>query len=312
MNKGIVIRSTGSWYTVSSVIEGEQEQVMCKIKGKFRMAGIRTTNPVAVGDFVEFIYSEKDDIGLIRKIEPRRNYIIRKSINLSKQAHIIAANIDLAILVVTLTKPKTSTVFVDRFLVSAEAYKIPALIVFNKTDIYTEKENSQLLKLTELYSAIGYDCIAVSAIEEINLSGLKDLMKGKVSVFSGNSGVGKSTLINAIEPGLDIKTAEISDVHKTGKHTTTFAEMHELSFGASIIDTPGIKGMGMVDMDNENLSIYFPEMLKEMNQCKFYNCTHTHEPNCAIKEAIEAGTISFSRYESYLSLISDSDEEKYR
>ena len=312
MNKGIVIRSTGSWYTVSSEIEGEKEQVMCKIKGKFRMAGIRTTNPVAVGDFVEFIYSEKDDVGLIKKIEARRNYIIRKSINLSKQAHIIAANIDLAILVVTLTKPQTSTVFVDRFLVSAEAYKIPALIVFNKTDIYTEKENSQLLKLTKLYSAIGYDCIAVSAIEAVNLAGLKDLMKDKVSVFSGNSGVGKSTLINAIEPGMDIKTGEISDVHKTGKHTTTFAEMHELSFGASIIDTPGIKGMGMVDMDNENLSIYFPEMLKEMNQCKFYNCTHTHEPNCAIKTAIEAGTISLSRYESYLSLISDSDEEKYR
>jgi len=308
MMKGVIIRSTGSWYSVRS----EGDVFECRIRGKFRLTDIKTTNPLAVGDVVHFEFDEKDQTGVINKIEERQNYIIRKSINLSKQAHIIAANIDTAFLLATLADPETNIIFIDRFLVSAQAYKIPTIIVFNKYDLYSESQIAYMHELFSLYEKIGYPCIAVSAATGYNLEALKQLMHKKVSVFSGNSGVGKSTLINALEPGLNLKTGIISDAHSKGKHTTTFAEMHQLSFGAEIIDTPGIKGLGVVDMEEVNISIYFPEMLKTLSDCKYYNCTHTHEPTCAVKSQVESGLIAPSRYASYLSILDDSDETKYR
>lgn len=303
MKKGLVIKSTGSWYSVK--LENG-ETVNCRIKGKFRLQGIRTTSPVTVGDFVQ-IEMQEDDNGLIVEIEDRKNYIIRKSVNLSKKSHIIASNIDLAFLVVTINHPKTYANFIDRFLVSAEAYHIPTTLVFNKIDLLNEKDEEELEEYIRIYSNIGYHCIKTSVEKNINIDQVTKQMKGKTSVFSGNSGVGKSSLINLIDSKLNIKTSEISDSHNQGKHTTTFAEMHELDFGGYIIDTPGIKGLGIVDIEKEVIHHYFPEMRALMNDCKFNNCVHVNEPKCAVKKAVENGEISESRYHNYLGLYHEDD-----
>ncbi|MBN1251362.1 MAG: ribosome small subunit-dependent GTPase A [Bacteroidales bacterium] len=307
INTGVVIKSTGSWYLVKS----GNKITNCKIKGKFRTKGINSTNPVAVGDVVDFLILKEEETGLINKLHDRKNYIIRKSINLSRKSHIIAANIDIAFLIITLKKPRTNTVFIDRFLVSSEAYNIPVCLVFNKIDIYNQSDIEEMENLISLYQKIGYSSIKISAKEKIGIDNFVDLLKNKVSVISGNSGVGKSTLINTINPDFKIRTDEISDYHQKGKHTTTFSEMFELQENTYIIDTPGIKGFGLVDLEKENLSTYFPEMLKLQGKCKFYNCTHTHEPNCAIIKAVENNEVDSSRYKSYLSLLND-DSGKYR
>jgi len=304
---GIVIKSTGSWYTVK-----EKEQIYnCKIKGKFRIKGLVATNPLTVGDSVSFIVQKEEDTGLITTLHKRKNYIIRKSINLSHKTQVIAANIDQAFIIVTIKMPETHPIFIDRFLVSAEAYSIPTTLVFNKTDIYDEKDIEKMEKLIETYRSVGYHSIKVSAIEKTGIEEFRMLLKDKISVLAGNSGVGKSTLVNAIDSNLDLKTGEISDYHKKGKHTTTFSEMFDFYFGGSIIDTPGIKGFGLVDLEDENLSTYFPEMLNLQGECRFYNCTHTHEPSCAVIAAVKDEKISSSRYKSYLSML-DGDEGKYR
>ncbi|MFD0762786.1 ribosome small subunit-dependent GTPase A [Lutibacter aestuarii] len=305
---GIVTKSTGSWYTVftdgGSIID-------CRLKGKFRIKGIKSTNPVAVGDHVNFEFEEGKETGVINEIFDRKNYIIRKSVNLSKQVHIIAANIDIAFLLVTIDNPPTFTGFIDRFLATAEAYNIPVVLLFNKLDIYNDEELEKLAMLDAIYSDIGYACIPISSTKNINIDKVKELMKGKTTMFSGHSGVGKSTLINAIEPSLDLKTAQISKQHKQGMHTTTFAEMFQLSFGGFIIDTPGIKGFGVVDFKPEEITDYFPEFFKLKSKCKFNNCLHINEPKCAIKAALETGEISGSRYNSYLQMV-EGDEENYR
>jgi len=304
---GTVIKSTGSWYTVK-----EKDRIYnCKIKGKFRTKGIVTTNPVSVGDNVDFIVKKEEDTGLIIRLHKRKNYIIRKSINLSHKAHIIAANVDQAFIVITIKMPETHPVFIDRFLVSAQAYNIPTTLVFNKMDIYDDKDIKQMNELIGIYSSVGYKSIKVSAEKEEGIEELRKLLKDKVSVFAGNSGVGKSTLVNVIDPALNLKTAEISGYHKKGKHTTTFSEMFEFYFGGYIIDTPGIKGFGLVDLEDENLATYFPEMLKLQAECRFYNCTHTHEPACAVIKAVKENKIGLSRYKSYLSMLED-DSGKYR
>ena len=309
MKKGIVIKSTGSWYAVKS---DDNELINCKIKGKFRIQDIKSTNPVAVGDHVEFLFSEEEntEIGLITNIIDRKNYIVRKSTNLSKQSHIIAANIDQAFLVVTVNFPITTTTFIDRFLASAEAYRIPCTLIFNKIDRYTRGQTEHVESLIETYSKIGYKCLKTSAKKDIGMDELKKIMKNKTNVFSGHSGVGKSTIINTIQPGLNLKTKEISDSHFSGKHTTTFSEMFELDFGGFIIDTPGIKGFGMLEMERWEISHYFPEMFKLLDGCQYYNCSHTHEPDCAVKNAVTEGKIAESRYISYLGLLED--DEKYR
>jgi ribosome biogenesis GTPase len=312
LEKGIVIKSTGSWYTVKAE---NGVNIECKIKGNLRIKGIRSTNPIAVGDHVELTESNaendsKQTIGLIHKIETRRNYIIRKAPNLSKESHIIAANIDQAFLVVTPQFPVTTTTFIDRFLVSAEAYRIPCHLIFNKIDLYNEAQLHAIDEWIELYKKAGYTCLKISAKTSQGLEELKTMMKYKSNVFSGHSGVGKSTIINSILPGFELKTAEISEAHSSGKHTTTYSEMFELNFGGFIIDTPGIKGFGMLEMSKEEISHYFPEMFNLLNECQFYNCTHTHEPNCAVKKAVENGQIALSRYNSYLGMLED--EEKYR
>jgi len=304
---GMVIKSTGSWY---QVLSGD-EVISCKIKGNFRTKGSVATNPIAVGDKVDFIIMKEENTGLIVNIHERKNYIIRKSINLSRKAHIIATNVDLALLMVTICKPETHTVFIDRFLVSSEAYNIPVLIVFNKTDIYSAQDIEKMDQWIEIYEKIGYQCLKVSALQKLNLDTLKDVLKDKNTVISGNSGVGKSTLINSIEPKLLVKTNEISDYHQKGKHTTTFSEVFPLSIGGFIIDTPGIKGYGLVDLQDENLSTYFPEMLKLQTTCRYYNCTHTHEPGCKVIEAVRSNEIAESRYKSYLSMLFE-DSGKYR
>lgn len=300
--KGIVIKSTGSWYFVQNE---NGQKIECKLKGNFRIKNIRTTNPIAVGDIVEYsvLENEDKDIGLIHKIQERKNYIIRKATNLSKQSHIIAANIDQALLMATIASPRTSLGFIDRFLVTAEAYQIPVKIIFNKIDICDKKNKLDLVKIIDIYTAIGYECFSISALNNINLDIIKDLMKDKISLISGHSGVGKSAMINVIEPGLKLKTGEISSVHLKGKHTTTFAEMHSLSFGGYIIDTPGIKEFGVLEFQKEQVSHYFPEMLKILNDCQFNNCTHTHEPNCAVKDAVATEEISESRYINYLNIL---------
>lgn len=307
LKKGIVVRSTGSWYEVQT---SNGDIIKCKFKGKFKIAGIKSTNPIAVGDHVFFSILEEENTGLIQKLEPRHNYIIRRSTNLSKQTHIIASNIDYAFLVITPRQPRTSSGFIDRFLVMAEAYHIPCVLVFNKTDLYSAEERTQISEWKEIYASIGYSCIQSSVVSQEGLSELKELMSGKTSLFSGHSGVGKSALVNAIEPGLMLKTGQISEYHKKGKHTTTFAEMHPLSFGGYIIDTPGIKEFGMVDMEKETLSGYFPEMRSRLQLCKFNNCLHLNEPQCAIKEAVENGEIAESRYINYLAILEDENLNK--
>lgn len=307
---GIVYKSTGSWYTVKTEDGNFFE---CRIKGKFRIKGIKSTNPIAVGDVVDFDIDETSDevTGLIHHIHDRKNYIIRKSVNLSKQTHIIASNIDLVFLIVTIDNPITTTSFIDRFLVTAEAYEIPAVLLFNKVDTYTEASSDEQMYLEYIYRSIGYHCLKVSALEKIGLEQLKEMMLGKVSMFSGHSGVGKSTLINAVEPGLNLKTKSISDQHQQGQHTTTFAEMFDLSFDARIIDTPGIRGFGVVDMEPAEIGDYFPEFFALKDQCKFNNCLHKEEPHCAIKQALENDEIAWSRYKSYLQIL-EGDEDNYR
>lgn len=309
MNKGRVIKTTGSWYSVQATGE-EADIINCKIKGNYRIKGIKATNPVAVGDYVEYLLNQ-DGTGVIISIEERKNYIIRRSSNLSKQYQLIASNIDLAWLLVSMVSPKTMPEFIDRFLVSAEAYRIPVNIIFNKTDLVAGEMEEELELMVKVYSAIEYPCYKTSALTGKGIEEVKDMMKDKVNVFSGNSGVGKSTLINKLDPTLDLKTAEISEAHQTGKHTTTFAEMHRLNFGGFIIDTPGIRGFGLIDFNREELFHFFPEIFKESHHCKFHNCMHLNEPGCAVIEAVKEGKIYYTRYFSYINML-EKNESGYR
>lgn len=312
---GLVIKNTGFWYTV---LTDDGKTIDCKVKGNFRLKGIRTTNPVAVGDRV--VISTPDEnkgsaggegTAFITEIQDRRNYIIRKSQNLSKQSHIIAANVDVACLVVTVIHPQTSTTFIDRFLASAEAYRVPVILLFNKTDLLDEEEMHYQEMMMTLYRTIGYECISMSALNGDGIDTLLPLIKGKVALFSGNSGVGKSTLLNQIIPDANLRTAEISDAHDTGMHTTTFSEMLNTGEGW-VIDTPGIRGFGTFDMEPEEICSYFKEIFRFSADCRFGNCTHTHEPGCAVLEAIENHYISMSRYNSYISMLNDKEDGKYR
>lgn len=311
---GLVIKNTGYWYTV---LTDEGETIDCKIKGNFRLKGIRSTNPVAVGDFVT-ILPNQEGTAFITSIDDRRNYIIRKSQNLSKQSHIIAANVDQACLVVTIAHPETSTTFIDRFLASAEAYRVPVILIFNKTDILDEDERRYLDMMMQLYRTVGYECVALSAETGDGVDVLMPMLEGKTTLFSGNSGVGKSTLLNRLVPGLNLRTSEISDAHDTGTHTTTFSEMIPLpvktqtSARSWLIDTPGIRGFGTFDMEPEEICSYFKEIFKFSADCRFGNCTHTHEPGCAVLKAVEEHYIALSRYNSYISMLNDKEEGKYR
>ena len=308
---GTVIRNTGSHYIVEQ--NGSAGEISCKIKGNFRIKGIRTTNPVAVGDNVTVGEPGPDGTAYITAIEPRKNYIIRRASNLSKEAHIIAANIDQALLVITLIDPPTATTFIDRFLATAEAYAVPAIIAINKIDLLTGDDDMELLQaVSYLYRSIGYKVFAISAKTGEGLDGLRKYLAGKVTLFSGNSGVGKSSLINELIPGLDLKTAEISAAHGTGMHTTTFSEMFHLPEGGSIIDTPGVRGFGTVDFERNEVAHYFPEIFEKSRECRFNNCTHTCEPGCAVLRAVEGSEIAASRYASYLSILDDAGEGKYR
>lgn len=306
--KGLVIKNTGSWYTVKT---DDGQLIESKIKGNFRLKGIRSTNPVAVGDHVEII-TNQEGTAFISAIEDRRNYIIRKSPNLSKQSHILAANVDQALLVVTVNYPQTSTSFIDRFLASAEAYSVPVVLVFNKHDLLSEEELHYEKMMCTLYETVGYKCVEISAETGEGVEQLFPILKDKISLLSGNSGVGKSTLINRLIPHASQRTAEISDAHNTGMHTTTFSEMIELPGGGYLIDTPGIKGFGTFDIEKEELTSYFKEIFHFSKDCRFSNCTHTHEPGCAVIKAVEDHFIAASRYQSYLSMLEDKDENKYR
>ena len=304
---GTVYKSTGSWYTVKT---NEEVFYDCRIKGKFRIKGIKSTDPIAVGDKVEF---QVEKIGgetnaIIINIKDRKNYIVRKSVNLSKQTHIIASNLDQVFLIVTLNNPRTFTSFIDRFLVTAEAYGIVAVLLFNKIDSYSEDELMEIKYLAALYRNIGYECISISAKKGNNVDKVRELMVGKTSMFSGHSGVGKSTLINAMDNDLDIKTKEISEHHMQGQHTTTFAEMYDLDFDAQIIDTPGIRGFGIVDIEKEEIGDYFPDFLALKNDCKFNDCLHLDEPQCAVKNALDKDKIAWSRYKNYVQMVTDKDE----
>ena len=305
--KGLVVKNTGSWYTVRL---DDGRLLDCKVKGNFRLRGIRSTNPVAVGDRV-MVVPNQEGTAFITEIEDRRNYIIRKSINLSKQSHIIAANVDQALLVVTVTSPQTSTTFIDRFLASAEAYRVPVVLVFNKTDLLDADALHYQQMLITLYETVGYECRPISAETGDGVEDLRPLLEGKITLLSGNSGVGKSTLINRLVPGANLRTAEISDAHQMGQHTTTFSEMIPIN-GGWVIDTPGIKGFGTFDMEPEELTGYFREIFRFSKDCRFSNCRHTHEPGCAVLQALENHYIAQSRYQSYLSMLSDKDESKYR
>ena len=308
--KGVVLKSTGSWYQVRSFESGELFN--CRIKGKFRVAGIKSTNPIAVGDVVHFhLEDHQEGQGIISAIQDRKNYIVRKSVNLSKQVHIIASNMDQALLVTTLAQPMTSTGFMDRFLSTAEAYSIPTIIVFNKIDLYDEEEMMELEYREAVYSAIGYKVLKTSAMRGIGLEKLKEELKDKTTLLSGHSGVGKSTLVNAVEPNFDLRTGTVSLSHRKGQHTTTFAEMHPLRMGGDVIDTPGIKGFGMVNMKKEEISHFFPEIFALSEQCRFHNCMHLNEPECAVKSALEENKIAPTRYESYLNQLNDYDEQTH-
>lgn len=306
--RGLVIKNTGSWYTVRTE---DGRDIESKIKGSFRLKDIRSTNPVAVGDRV-VIDINKEGTAFISEIESRRNYIIRRASNLSKQAHIIAANLDQAMLIVTVNYPITTTVFIDRFLATAEAYRIPVKLVFNKIDRYNSEDQRALESLTELYTSIGYPCSNLCARTEEGLDALRADLKDKITLLSGHSGVGKSTIINKLVPGVNLRTGDISEYHNKGMHTTTFSEMIPLPDGGYLIDTPGIKGFGTIEMADAEISHYFPELFKYSEDCRFNNCTHRHEPGCAVMEAVGEGLISESRYKSYLSILDDRTESKYR
>ena len=306
--QGTVVKSSGSVYGVRAI---DGTVVDCRVKGNFRLKGIRSTNPVAVGDNVVFDMRE-DGTAYIVDILERKNYIVRKASNLSKQSHILAANLDLCFLVVTISHPTTATTFIDRFLASAEAYRVPVVIIFNKTDLYNDAENGELEYLTALYESIGYRCLHTSAAESKGIEALKEMMQGKVSLFAGNSGVGKSSLANALSPEIAAKVGEISRTHDTGMHTTTYTEMFEFMPNSYIVDTPGVKGFGTYDMEIEEISHYFVEFFELSKDCRYSNCTHTHEPGCAVLEALEKGKIAPSRYQSYLSMLEDKEEGKYR
>ena len=303
--QGVVIKSTGSWYIVKT---DDGELLNCRIRGKFRMQAIKSTNPIVVGDRVKL--SQEEESFLIDELFDRKNIIVRKSVNLSKQTHILASNIDQAILVVTMLSPQTSTGFIDRFLVSAQAYGVDVVILFNKTDLYDKATLALLEERRSIYEKIGYRCLSKSTLND-DLSDIKELMKAKVNVISGHSGVGKSTLLNSIQPNLNITTQEISEQHQQGQHTTTFSEMHELDFGASIIDTPGVRGFGLIEMNKYELGDYFVEFFKLKSDCKFNNCLHINEPKCAVKLALENGGIAPSRYKNYLNML-EQDEESFR
>ena len=308
--RGLVYKSTGSWYSVKTL---SNEQYDCRIKGKFRLDGIKSTNPIAVGDYVDFELEKNNDVvtGVINNICERKNYVLRKSVNLSKQTHILASNIDIVFLIITISSPVTSTNFIDRFLLTSNAYSINTVLLFNKIDLLENTEKKVLKKLIEIYTNIGYKCYEISAKNKFNTDKVEYLMKDKVSMFGGHSGVGKSTLINSLQPNLNLRTNNISVQHSHGQHTTTNAELYDLDFGAKIIDTPGIRGFGIVDFNKSDIKNYFPEFYKLVNQCKFNDCMHVNEPKCIVKQYVENGKIAISRYENYLQILED-DKSSYR
>jgi ribosome biogenesis GTPase / thiamine phosphate phosphatase len=308
LETGLLIKTTGSWHLVR---DSDKNTISCKIKGKLRTRGIRSTNPVAVGDRVDFYRLPGEMTGIITDIHERKNYIIRKSSNLSKETHILAANLDQAFLMVSLVSPRTTIRFIDRFLATSEAYEIPSILIFNKTDLYNEKHTNEMEQLVETYGSIGYESVRTSAVHKEGIDELSERMKEKISLVAGNSGVGKSSIINAMDASLNLKTRPVSGLHETGRHTTTFSEMFELRTGGFIIDTPGIKGFGVIDFDKEEISHFFPDIFAHSKNCQYYNCVHINEPGCAVKGAVESNKISLSRYESYLSLYFE-EPGKYR